>query len=95
MLMACSVYRISWLRAKARYDRWKEEHLLVRHEMRWTVSWFAYHEMMWQRRYEEIDEEESADGLGCYALKQAHLWRRLGEHSRDTFNISLPSSDTI
>jgi hypothetical protein len=95
MLMPSSVYRISWLRAKARYSRWKEEHLLVRHEMRWTVSWFEYHGMMWQKRYKEIDDEESADGLRCYALKQAHLWTHLGEHCRDTFNISLSSSDTI
>ena len=89
------VYRISWLRAKARYTRWKEEHLLVRHEMRWTVSWFEYHRNMWQRRYEEIDDEVSADGLQCYALKQAHLWENLKHHSRDTFNVSLPDVDKI
>ena len=90
-----AVYRISWLRAKARYTRWKEEHLLVRHEMRWTVSWFEHHRNMWQRRYEEIDDEASADGLRCYALKQAHLWENLRHHSRDTFNVSLPDVDKI
>lgn len=89
------VYRISWLRAKAQYTRWKEEHLLVRHEMRWTVSWFEYHRNMWQRRYEEIDDEASADGLQCYALKQAHLWEILKHHCWDTFNVSLPDVDKI
>ena len=34
------VYRISWLRAKARYTRWEEELSLVKHEMTWTVAWF-------------------------------------------------------
>ena len=89
------VYRISWLRAKARYTWWKEEHLLVRHKMQWTVSWFEYHWNMWQRQYEEIDDEASADGLQCYALKQAHLWENLKHHSRDTFNVSLPDVDKI
>jgi hypothetical protein len=94
-LRICIVYRISWLRAKARYTRWKEEHTLVRHEMRWTVAWFKHYEMVWQNRYEVIEDEESADGLWCYAQKQSDLWKRLGEHSRNLFNASLPHTDTI
>ncbi|KAG6326274.1 hypothetical protein ID866_12815, partial [Astraeus odoratus] len=34
--------RITWLKAKARRDRWKEELLLVRYEMLWTTLWFEY-----------------------------------------------------
>ncbi|KAI6010227.1 hypothetical protein EDC04DRAFT_2522884, partial [Pisolithus marmoratus] len=33
-------YRINWLKARARRDRWKEEVSLVRHEMLWTGLWF-------------------------------------------------------
>jgi hypothetical protein len=63
--------------------------------MRWTVAWFGHHEMMWRRRCEDIDDQESSDGLRCYALKQAHLWKRLGQYSKDTFDVSLPGFDAI
>jgi hypothetical protein len=89
VLISCIVYRISWLRAKARYTRWKEEHILVQHEMRWTVAWFDHRRNMWQMRYEEIEDEASSDGLRCYALKQANLWQRLGETSRKMFTATL------
>src|SRR5882757_263148 len=89
ILISCIVYRISWLRAKARYTRWKEEHALVQHEMRWTVAWFEHRRNMRQMRYEEIEDEENSDGLRCYALKQAHLWQCLGETSRNLFTTTL------
>jgi len=40
-------------------------------------------------RYEEIEDEASSDGLRCYALKQANLWQRLGETSRNMFTATL------
>lgn len=85
-LTTASVYRISWLRAKARYNRWEEEVSLVKHEMQWTVAWFSTHERIWMNRYEEVDDEESADGLRCYALKQSYLWKALREHSQKLFD---------
>lgn len=83
------VYRISWLRAKARYTRWKEEHILVQHEMRWTVAWFEHRAMIWQTRFDEVDDEDSSDGLQCYALKQSNIWKRLGEHASKLFTTTL------
>ncbi|KAI6127051.1 hypothetical protein F5141DRAFT_994290, partial [Pisolithus sp. B1] len=44
------VYRINWLKARARRDRQKEEVSLVRHEMLWTCLWFEYHKNMWEKR---------------------------------------------
>ncbi|KIM85858.1 hypothetical protein PILCRDRAFT_65890, partial [Piloderma croceum F 1598] len=41
------VYRVSWLRAKARYMQWSEELQLVEYEMQWTVNWFCWKEMQW------------------------------------------------
>ncbi|KAG1826698.1 hypothetical protein EV424DRAFT_1319447, partial [Suillus variegatus] len=41
-------YRVNWLKAKARWNRWEEELSLVQHEMGWTVSWFKYQEEKWQ-----------------------------------------------
>ena len=63
--------------------------MLVRNEMTWTIKWFEHHCKLWERRFTDIDDEESSDGLRCYALKQARLWKSLGERSRDLFNRSV------
>jgi hypothetical protein len=38
------VYRVNWLKAKARWNRWEEELSLVQHEMGWTIGWFKHQE---------------------------------------------------
>ncbi|KAI5984398.1 hypothetical protein F5J12DRAFT_899307 [Pisolithus orientalis] len=43
-------YRINWLKARARRDRWKEELSLVRHEMVWAILWFEFQKDMWEQR---------------------------------------------
>ena len=45
-----TVYRVSWLQAKARCDRWAEELRLVELEMGWTVNWFKQREKQWMER---------------------------------------------
>jgi hypothetical protein len=86
ILIISIVYRISWLRAKARYTRWEEELSLVKHEMKWTVAWFETYENIWQKRFEDVEDEECADGLRCYALRQSQLWRDLGKHSKKLYS---------
>ncbi|KAI6117657.1 hypothetical protein EDD16DRAFT_1707494 [Pisolithus croceorrhizus] len=63
-------YRINWLKARARRDRWKEEVSLVRHEMLWTRLWFEYHKNMWEQRALQLTEP----GKEAYARKQMVLW---------------------
>ncbi|KAI6107201.1 hypothetical protein EDD16DRAFT_1523372 [Pisolithus croceorrhizus] len=63
-------YRINWLKARARRDRWKEEVSLVRHEMLWTRLWFEYHKSMWEQRALQSTEP----GKEAYARKQMVLW---------------------
>ncbi|KAI5985404.1 hypothetical protein EDC04DRAFT_2615392 [Pisolithus marmoratus] len=58
-------YRINWLKARARRDRWKEVSL-VRHEMLWTGLWFEYHKNMWEKRALQSTEP----GKQAYANKQ-------------------------
>ncbi|KAG2091658.1 uncharacterized protein F5147DRAFT_586160, partial [Suillus discolor] len=41
-------YRLNWLKAKARWQRWEEELSLVQHEMGWTVGWFRYKKEEWE-----------------------------------------------
>jgi hypothetical protein len=70
------VYRVNWLRAKARFKRWEEERNLVRHEMIWTIEYFKHQQQQWDDRREQIaKEKESAAGLACYAAKQVALWK--------------------
>ncbi|KAI6137277.1 hypothetical protein F5141DRAFT_1209605 [Pisolithus sp. B1] len=59
-------YRINWLKARARRDRWKEEVSLVRHEMLWTCLWFEHHKNMWEKRAVQSSEP----GREAYAKKQ-------------------------
>ncbi|KAN0086260.1 hypothetical protein V8E55_007394 [Tylopilus felleus] len=33
-------FRVSWLKSRARYERWREELEMVKHEMMWTTLWF-------------------------------------------------------
>ncbi|KAI6098431.1 hypothetical protein EDD16DRAFT_1498334, partial [Pisolithus croceorrhizus] len=75
------VYRINWLKARARRDRWKEEVLLVRHEMLWTCLWFEYHKNMWEKRALQSTEP----GKEAYAKKQMGLWNDFAKKARLMF----------
>ncbi|KAI6122146.1 hypothetical protein EDD16DRAFT_1477725 [Pisolithus croceorrhizus] len=74
-------YRINWLKARARTDRWKEEVSLVRHEMLWTCLWFEYHKDMWEKRALQSTEP----GKEAYAKKQMGLWNDFAKKARLMF----------
>ncbi|KAI6003376.1 hypothetical protein EDC04DRAFT_2971510 [Pisolithus marmoratus] len=63
-------YRINWLKARARRDRWREEVSLVRHEMLWTTLWFQYEKEIW----ETWALQSTEPGKEAYASKQVELW---------------------
>ncbi|KAI6148183.1 hypothetical protein EDD17DRAFT_1493951, partial [Pisolithus thermaeus] len=75
------VYRINWLKARARRDRWKEEVSLVRHEMLWTCLWFEHHKNMWEKRALQSSEP----GKEAYAKKQMGLWSDFAKKARLMF----------
>ena len=60
-----SVYRVNWLRAKACYDRWEKELMVVVHEMEWTTLWLKHEEESWKRRVEVSEEEENLGKSAC------------------------------
>ncbi|KAG0697969.1 hypothetical protein DFH29DRAFT_878331 [Suillus ampliporus] len=62
-------YRVNWLKAKARYNRWSEELKLVQHEMFWTISWFRTQEERWRVRA----DESIKNGNRAYAERQASI----------------------
>ncbi|KII83158.1 hypothetical protein PLICRDRAFT_119732, partial [Plicaturopsis crispa FD-325 SS-3] len=66
-------YRVNWLRAKARYERWEEEVLIVGNEMQWTVLWFMHQKNCWIKRRDQCGEENT-NGHRIYAQKQIGMW---------------------
>ncbi|KAK6966420.1 hypothetical protein R3P38DRAFT_2590966, partial [Favolaschia claudopus] len=60
------VYRVNWLRAKARVARWMEETNIVENEMRWTINSFKNLAQKWTN-----EEKKAADrqerGLQSYS----------------------------
>jgi hypothetical protein len=75
------VFRVSWLKAKARYDRWNEELRLVEAEMFWTTLWFKHQEREWERRFRQAVEP----GHQSYAAKQQDLWERFKMKAEESF----------
>src|SRR5882762_8397003 len=43
-----AVYRVHWLKAKSRRDRWREEELLLTSEMEWTELFFRHRASRWK-----------------------------------------------
>jgi hypothetical protein len=84
-----SVYRVSWLRAKARFERWSEELHLVGYKMQWTVNWFRWMEGQWRSRLSDLEDEERPPGLDCYCHKQMVLWSSLADQAQTKFTVLL------
>ena len=78
---AYEVFRVSWLKAKARYDRWNEEFQMVQAEMFWTTLWFKHQENEWERRFKKA----IVPGHCAYAAKQQNLWERFRKKAEETF----------
>lgn len=43
-----TVYRVHWLKAKSRRDRWREEHIILTSEMKWTEHFFRHRASRWK-----------------------------------------------
>ena len=72
------VYRVHWLRAKARKDRWNEELVLLEAETGWTRAFFKSKADEWNALRKEAVEEGN-HGLDCYATRQNDLYHKLGD----------------
>ncbi|KAG2144695.1 uncharacterized protein EDB93DRAFT_1087402, partial [Suillus bovinus] len=78
-------YRVNWLKAKARWNRWEEELSLVQHEMGWTVSWFKSQEEKWQLRWHQA----TIPGHQPYAHKQVLVWKAFAAEAEEKFKDKL------
>lgn len=54
------VYRVSWLRAKARKTRWCEEEDLVSHEMLFVILFHLREAKLWRERALRIGQAEGS-----------------------------------
>jgi len=79
-----SVYRVNWLRAKARHDRWNEEKHIVEKEMVWTTEYFRNMHRIWAARSQRAIEPDQS-GLQSYAEKQMDMWASFADQSLRVF----------
>ena len=82
------VYRVNWLQAKGRVDRWREELILLKNEMQWTKLWFQNQSNLWRER------SKMADGVlpighQAYAIKQQKIWDAFVKKSSNRFEIYM------
>ena len=84
LMVAYPVYRVNWLRAKARHDRWDKELKLVKNEMSWVVLWFQHQRLVWEGRAESSHMVDKP-GHRIYAFKQVDLWQRMENRARTQF----------
>jgi len=69
-LTGIPVYHVNWLRARSRWDRWKEELLITGHEMVWIVLWFQKQAEVWRHQADCVD---ASTGLASMWHKLKHL----------------------
>ena len=82
------VYRVNWLRAKARVDRWVEELTLVKYEMHWTILWFQNQVDVW-REYSKRTDDSLPIGHKAYATKQQKIWKEFHKKASERFALYI------
>lgn len=83
-ILTCSiVYRLHWLRARARAHRWTAELKLTKHEMEWVVRFFMHMAQKWVTHRDA--RLNGARGLESFAEHQISMWNEFGRISEMTF----------
>ena len=77
------VYRVNWLRARARAKRWNEEKEIVMKEMKWVIETFRYMEKVWEMRAKRMGNERL--GHRAYAARETDRWNRWAETAKAEF----------
>ena len=84
--------RIEWCKSKARADRWAEEVSLLVEEQRRVLAYFESRARWWDDRSTDatdwsldgatISNRHFHSGRKAYALRQAHMYRRMAEKGK-------------
>ena len=78
------VHRVNWLRARARFHRWREEFNITSHEMEWVTRYFMHQMKKWSA-WSDVAAAGGKRGHVCYAEAQIDIWKRLGEDADHRF----------
>ena len=87
------VYRVNWLRAKCRKDRWAEELTLVKCEMEWTKLFYTRRVELWSNRATALAVTDP--NLHYYARRQAWTWTLLRTQVENAIKASSPGSAQV
>ena len=71
-----TVNRVHWLRAKAQFERWKEEQDSIRNEAVWVPAYFHTMAEHWKARI-DFAVQGDLSGHAAYASRQAYAWEEL------------------
>lgn len=88
-----SVYRIHWLKAKARRDRWEEEEKLIPEEMGWTVNFFRGQAAWWSMLSGIVFEFPSCQHYFTNSIFQSARRNELVEKLPEDMDIETGSVD--
>jgi hypothetical protein len=80
-----TVFRITWLRAKAHYEQWKEEDNIVREEMKNTINFYHKYKVDWEQRASK-SLDDGLKGHAGYASQQVVMWQKMGEDAQQKFS---------
>jgi hypothetical protein len=85
------VNRVHWLRAKAQFERWKEEHDSIHNEAMWVPAYFQAKLDCWNG-WMDMAAQARLPGHQAYASSQAHSWEEL---SRSSILALTPITSTL
>ena len=88
-----AVYRVHWLKAKARRDRWLEERTLLSNEMDWAVAFFKTQATSWDVRaasLRTIGSEAAQAGRSNLASTPGDRSRRGADGPGDGPSVESP-----
>ncbi|KAF8262068.1 hypothetical protein EI94DRAFT_1603959 [Lactarius quietus] len=77
--------RVHWLRAKAQFERWKEEQDSIHNEAVWVPAYFHAQAELWRNRM-MLSVQAGNPGHVAYAAHQAHAWDELFISSEKTLS---------
>lgn len=94
------VYRVHWLKAQARNDRWREEVVLLLSEMEWTEGYFRHMARLWESRGHTAEQDVAErstqmGGLICYAKKEQAMWTRMADRANAAFSTARRDSESM
>ncbi|KAJ7506191.1 hypothetical protein B0H11DRAFT_2220108 [Mycena galericulata] len=86
--------RVEWSRAKARKNRWEEEVVLLREEMRRVLRYLEWQAGVWDARAEVAATREdlsaaTVQGMTAYGSKQADMYRRLAVFYKGQLSLTV------